>query len=155
MGVMLSLEGSRRIRRRRRGQHSRTTDDQACLDALAAFLRSDAAGAGRSLGRVPRETLAVRLLPAARALAEAADLVLSERSTAGHQVEFDYALSPTCLLGMRTGSATANPCTTNPCASPTCQHSCHGRSQSQEAQPQILARATCSAGMGSRPVFTD
>jgi hypothetical protein len=129
MGVMLSLEGNHRIRRRRRGQHSRTMDDQACLDVLAAFLRSDAAGAGRSLSRVSREALAVRLLPAAKALLQAADFVLTEQAPAGHSVELDYALSPTCLLGMCTGSAVANPCTSNPCASPACQHSCHGRPQ--------------------------
>jgi hypothetical protein len=133
---MLSLEGNRQIRRRRRGQHSRTTDDQACLDALAAFLRSDAAGAGRSLSRVSREALAVRLLPAARALAQAADLVLTERAPTGVSVELDYALSPACLLGMCTGSAAANPCTGNPCASAACQHACHGRSRPQEARPQ-------------------
>jgi hypothetical protein len=150
MGVMLSLEGSRQIRRRRRGQHSRTTDDQACLDALAAFLRSDAAGAGRSLSRVSREALAVRLLPAAMALAQAADLVLTERTAAGHLVELDYALSPACLLGMCAGSAAGNPCTTSRCTSPTCQHSCHGR-----PQPQILTPETYSAGMGRRPVLTD
>jgi hypothetical protein len=150
MGVMLSLEGSRQIRRRRRGQHSRTTDDQACLDALAAFLRSDAAGAGRSLSRVSREALAVRLLPAAMALAQAADLVLTERSAAGHLVEFDYALSPTCLLGMCTGSAAGNPCTTSRCTSPSCQHSCHGRTQ-----PQILMPETYSTGIGRRPVLAD
>lgn len=154
MGVMLSLEGSRQIRRRRRGQHSRTTDDQACLDALAAFLRSDAAGAGRSLSRVSREALAVRLLPAAMALAQAADLVLTERTTAGYLVEFDYALSPACLLGTCTGSAAGNPCATSPCTSPTCQHSCHGRSQPQEAQPQTLTPGTYSAGIGSRPVVS-
>jgi hypothetical protein len=131
MGVMLSLEGSRQIRRRRRGQHSRTSDDQACLDALAAFLRSDGAGAGRSLSRVSREALAVRLLPAATALAQAADLVLTERETAGHLVEFDYALSPACLLGMCTGAAAGGPSSSSPCTSPGCQHSCHGRSQPQ------------------------
>ncbi len=161
MGVMLSLEGSRQIRRRRRGQHSRTSDDQACLDALAAFLRSDAAGAGRSLSRVSREALAVRLLPAATALAQAADLVLTEGVTAGHLVELDYALSPACLLGICAGKAAGNPSSTSPCTSPSCQHSCHCRSQPQEARPQearpqVLLPATYSTGIGSRrPVFTD
>ena len=66
MGVMLSLEGDKPARaRRRRGQHSRTTEDQACLDALAAFLRSDATSAGRSLSRVSRAAVAARLLTAA------------------------------------------------------------------------------------------
>jgi hypothetical protein len=163
MGVMLSLEGNRQIRRRRRGQHSRTTDDQACLDALAAFLRSDAAGAGRSLSRVSREALAVRLLPAARALAQAADLVLTERAPAGVSVELDYALSPACLLGMCTGSAAANPCTGNPCASAACQHACHGRSRPQEARPQedqgalppILMPETYSTGIAGHGVPAD
>jgi hypothetical protein len=146
MGVMLSLEGNHQIRRRRRGQHSRTTDDQACLDALAAFLRSDGTGAGRSLSRVSREALAVRLLPAARALVHAADFVLTEQAPAGHSVELDYALSPTCLLGMCTGSAAASPCTSSPCASPACQHSCHGRPG--VALPQLsLAPETYSAGI--------
>jgi hypothetical protein len=135
MGVMLSLEGNRQIRRRHRGQHSRTTDDQACLDALAAFMRADAASAGRSLSRVSREALAVRLLPAAMALAQAADLALTGQAPWGLSVELDYSLSPACLLRMCTGSATGHPCT-----SPTCQHSCHGRpqlseSESREVQP--------------------
>jgi hypothetical protein len=147
MGVMLSLEGNHQIRRRRRGQHSRTTDDQASLDALAAFLRSDAAGAGRSLSRVSKEALAVRLLPAARALAQAADLGLTEQAPAGHSVELDYALSPACLLGMCTGNAAANPGTSSSCASPDCQHSCHG-------QPRV-APGTYSAGIASRRAPAD
>lgn len=141
MGVMLSLEGNRQAHgRRRRGQHSRTTEDQACLEALAAFLRSDATSAGRCLSRVSKASLAARLLPAARALAQAADLVLAEPPV-GRAVEFDYALSPACLLGMCTGSAAGNPCTTSPCCSPTCQHSCHFNGY----RPQ-----TYSAGLASR-----
>jgi len=120
MGVMLSLEGARRSSsRKRRGQHSRTTEDQVCLDALAAFLRSDAAGAGRCLSRVSAEGLAGRLLPAARALAQAAGLVLAAQ---GGSVEVDYALSAPCLLGQCADAAAENPC-----PSVTCQHSCHGR----------------------------
>lgn len=141
MGVMLSLEGMQHVRgRRRRGLHSRTTADQACLDALAAFLRADAPSAGRSLSRVPREALAARLLPAARALAEAANLVLAGRAPAGRSVELDYALSPACLLSMCSGSAAGNPGTTSPCSSPACQHPCHVGSRPQ----------TYSAGIASR-----
>jgi hypothetical protein len=132
MGVMLSLdEGARqvhgqpRLRRARRGQHSRTTEDQACLDALAAFLRSDAPSAGRCLSRLSADNLTARLLPAARALAQAASLMLAEHAPAGRSVELDYVLSSACLLGMCTGSAPGNPCATVPCSSPGCQHSCH------------------------------
>jgi hypothetical protein len=120
MGVMLSLEGDRQARsRRRRGQHSRTSEDQACIEALAAFLRSDAMSAGRCLSRVSRVSLATRLLPAAKALVEASELVLAERPSPGRAVEIDYSLSPICLLGMCGGS---NP---SPCTSSTCQHFCH------------------------------
>jgi len=142
MGVMLSLEGADPVRdRRRRGQHSRTSEDQACLDALAAFLRSDATRAGRSLSRVSRDALAARLLPATRALAQAANLVLAGQAAEGHSVELDYALSPACLLGMCTGSAAGNPCKGVPCMSPACQHTCHG-----ETRPQ-----TYSAGIAGYP----
>jgi hypothetical protein len=142
MGVMLSLEGGTHQARgsRRRGQHSRTTEDQACLEALAAFLRCDATSAGRCLSRVSKASLAARLLPAARALAQAADLVLADQPGSSRSVEIDYALSPACLLGMCTGSAAGNPCTTIPCTSPTCQHSCH-----TGARPQ-----TYSAGLAGR-----
>ena len=100
MGVMLSLEVGRQDRgRRRRGQHSRTVEDQACLDALAAFLRSDATSAGRCLSRVSRIGLASRL-PAVLALVRAADQLLSEQGSADLRVELDYALSPACLVGM-------------------------------------------------------
>jgi hypothetical protein len=144
MGVMLSLEGTRQARgRRRRGQHSRTTEDQACLEALAAFLRSDATSAGRSLSRVSKTSLAARLLPAARALVQAADLVVATQPAPGRPVEIDYALSPACLIGMCTGSAAGNPCPTSPCASLTCQHSCHvGRSGLQTYSAGIARRAS-------------
>ncbi len=129
MGVTFSLEGAPRARgwsrRGRRGQHARTSEDQVYLEALAAFLRSDATSAGRCLSKVPKANLAARLLPAARALARAADLVLANQAQAGQQVELDYALSPTCLMGMCTGSAAGNLGTTSPCASSWCQHSCH------------------------------
>jgi hypothetical protein len=121
MGVSLSLDGSRQGRGRSRGgQHTRTAEEQACLDAFAAFLRSDAEGAGRCLSRVSKTILASRLLPAARALARAADLVLESDPPPIHSVELDFVLSPACLLGLCTGSAASNAC-----SSPTCQCLCH------------------------------
>ncbi len=121
MGVSLSLDGSRRAHSRKRGgQHARTTEEQACLDALAAFLRSDAMGAGRCLSKVSRTALATRLLPAAKALARAADLVLASDPAAVRAVELDFVLSPACLLGLCEGSAG-----TSGCDSPACQHGCH------------------------------
>jgi hypothetical protein len=81
MGVMLALDKPR-ARLRRRGQHSRTPEEQACLDAFAAFLRYDAPSAGRSLSRLATTVLASRLLPAARALADAVDMVLAEQPLA-------------------------------------------------------------------------
>lgn len=123
MGVSLSLDGSRQSRgRSRNGQHTRTAEEQACLDAFAAFLRSDAQGAGRCLSKVSRTSLESRLLPAARALARAADLVLASGSSAIHNAELDFVISPACLLGLCNGSATSNPC-----VSPSCQHSCHAQ----------------------------
>jgi hypothetical protein len=149
MGVMLSLEGGTRQARNRsrRGQHSRTSEDQALLEAFAAFLRSDATSAGRCLSRVSKASLAARLMPAARALAQAASLVLADQAQAADQgpssraVEFDYTLSPTCLLGMCTGSAAGNPCTTRPCTSPTCQHSCHAGQRPQTFSAGLARRA--------------
>jgi hypothetical protein len=141
MGVTLSLEGAGQVRgRRARGQHSRTAEDQACLDALAAFLRFDATGAGRCLSKVSVDSLAGRLLPAARALVQAADLVLTERAPVSRSVEFDYVLSPACLLGMCTGSAAANPGTTSPCTSAACQHSCHPAPRLQTYSTGISGR---------------
>jgi len=131
MGVSLSLEGSRQGRGRSRGgQHTRTAEEQACLDAFAAFLRSDAQGAGRCLSRVSKTSLESRLLPAARALARAADLVLASDPSAIHGAELDFVLSPPCLLGLCNGSA-AN----NPCSSPSCQHSCHAQPTDGSARP--------------------
>jgi hypothetical protein len=121
MGVSLSLEGTRQPRGRKHGgQHTRTADEQACLDALAAFLRSDAIGAGRCLSRVSRLSLASRLLPAAQALARAADLALSTDTSATGPVELDFVLSPACLLGFCDGAAGIGAC-----QSPACQHGCH------------------------------
>jgi hypothetical protein len=142
MGVMLALDKPR-ARLRRRGQHSRTPDEQACLDAFAAFLRYDAPGAGRSLSRLATTVLASRLLPAARALAEAVDLVLAEQTLAApvtydtavgasaraspvrgtgppraQTVALNFTVSPACLLGACRGGG---------CRSPLCEHACHSR----------------------------
>jgi hypothetical protein len=121
MGVSLSLEGTRQPRGRKRGgQHTRTAEEQACLDALAAFLRSDPIGADRCLSRVSRLSLASRLLPAVQALARAADLALADDGSPIRSVELDFVLSPACLLG-RCDSAAG----TSACQSPACQHGCH------------------------------
>jgi hypothetical protein len=133
MGVMLALEKPR-VRLRRRGQHTRTPEEQACLDAFAAFLRYDAPSAGRSLSRLATGVLASRLLPAARALADAVDLVLAEQPLAApvaaraalsgdtsgvpRTVALNITVSPACLLGVCRGGA---------CHSPLCEHACHAR----------------------------
>jgi hypothetical protein len=81
MGVMLVLEAlppARSGRARRRGHHTRTPEDQACLDALAAVLRYDPSGAGRCLSRLEPGVLAERLRPAVQALADAVDLALAD-----------------------------------------------------------------------------
>jgi hypothetical protein len=121
MGVSLSLERTRQARSRQRGgQHARTIEEQAFLDALAAFLRSDADGAGRCLSKVSSTSLAARLLPAAQALARAADLVLASDSSATQSAEADFVLSPACLLGRCEGLAGPSAC-----QSAACQHGCH------------------------------
>jgi hypothetical protein len=133
MGVMLALDKPR-ARLRRRGQHARTPDEQACLDAFAAFLRYDAPSAERSLSRVATTVLASRLLPAARALADAVDLVLAEQPLAAplgsapagrggpaadaRTVAVNFTVSPACLLGL---------CGDGGCRSPLCEHACHSR----------------------------
>jgi hypothetical protein len=131
MGVSLSLDGSRQGRGRSRGgQHTRTAEEQACLDAFAAFLRSDAQGAGRCLSRVSKTSLASTLLPAARALARAADIMLASDPSAVHNMELDFVLSPACLLGLCTGSAASNPC-----SSLSCQCDCHTQTSDEFAGP--------------------
>jgi hypothetical protein len=139
MGVMLALDGPR-SRLRRRGQHTRTPEEQACLDAFAAFLRYDASSAGRSLSRLATTVLAGKLLPAARALADAVDLVLADQpepplaapvapgwpdsgsgpGAAGdaRTIAVNVTVSPACLRGMCRGAG---------CASPLCEHACHSR----------------------------
>jgi hypothetical protein len=127
MGVSLSLDGARQARKPKRGaQHARTAEEQACLDALAAFLRSDALGAGRCLGKVSRASLAASLLPAARALVRAADLVLATDPGSARTLDADFVLSPACLLGLCHGSAG-----TSSCSSPACQHDCHAPASSR------------------------
>jgi hypothetical protein len=129
MGVSLSLEGTRQARGRKRGgQHTRTAEEQACLDALAAFLRSDTAGAGRCLSKVSTLGLASRLLPAAQALARAADLALASDASAISPVNLDFVLSPACLLGLCDGLAGASVC-----QSPACQHGCHASAEIEPA----------------------
>jgi len=131
MGVSLSLDGPRQGRSRSRvGQHTRTAEEQACIDAFAAFLRSDAQSAGRCLSRVSKAGLASRLLPAARALARAADIVLASDSSDIHNMELDFVLSPACLLGLCTGSAASNPC-----GSLSCQCDCHTQRSDEFAEP--------------------
>jgi hypothetical protein len=123
MGVSLSLESTRQVRTRKRGgQHTRTAEEQACLDALAAFLHSDPVSAGRYLSKIPRASLAARLLPAARALARAADLVLASDPDAARSVELDFVLSPACLLGLCRAGADGSSC-----RSAACQHECHSQ----------------------------
>lgn len=127
MGVSLSLEGPRETRTRRRGgQHTRTAEERACLDALEAFLRSDPASATRCLGRISRASLANRLVPAARALAQAAELALDEDPFVVGPAERDFVLSPVCLLGLCQGSASVSQC-----RSPTCQHDCHSHERTR------------------------
>jgi hypothetical protein len=132
MGVMLTLDGPRLARGRRRGQHTRSAEEQACVDAFAAFLH-DPPGAGRTLSRLGAAVLADRLLPAARALADAVDLVLADqpagprpagpaRPCAGAVVAVNFTVSPACLLGLCRDGAGG-------CDSPECEHDCHSAGQ--------------------------
>jgi hypothetical protein len=142
MGVSLSLSGTREARSRKRGgQHTRTTEEQACLDALAAFLRSDAAGAGRCLTKVSTASLAARLLPAAQALARAADLALAGESSAACLDEPDFVLSPVCLLGL-----CGSPAGRALCPSAYCQHACHAAITSTAAGPSPGSAASSARG---------
>lgn len=148
MGVMLALDKPR-ARLRRRGQHTRTPEEQACLDAFAAFLRYDAPSAGRSLSRLATTVLASRLLPAARALADAVDLVLADQPLAA-PVGYDAAAYGVAACGdpVPDGPArgarppgartvalnfTVSPacllgvCHGGGCRSPLCEHACHSR----------------------------
>jgi hypothetical protein len=145
---MLALDKPR-ARLRRRGQHTRTPEEQACLDAFAAFLRYDAPSAGRSLSRLATTVLASRLLPAARALADAVDLVLADQSLAA-PAGYDAAGYGDAAYGDpvpdSTARATGPPlarsvalnftvspacllgvCHGGGCRSPSCEHDCHSR----------------------------
>jgi hypothetical protein len=123
---MLSLDGLAQSARRRppwdrkHGQHARNSDDQACVDAFAAFLRADASGAGRCLGRMARKVLASRLLPAAVALAEATGTVLARQAPDCPAEPINFTVSPACLIGR---------CRAWPdgpgCDSLGCEHDCH------------------------------
>lgn len=119
MGVMLSLDGPRQGRGRK-GQHSRTPDEQACIDAFAAFLNYDASRAGRCLSRVGRRVLAAKLRPAARALADAADLLLADGPKPGKTIQLNFTVSPQCLLGQCRGVGGSAEC-----RSRWCEHDCH------------------------------
>ena len=110
MGVMLALDRPRPPRSHRHGQHARNRDDQARVDGLAAFLRSDPAGANRSLGHLARTVLARWLLPAAAALAEAVGVVLAEDSRSGGRVAMDVTASPVRLAAGRVGRADRRSC---------------------------------------------
>jgi hypothetical protein len=139
MGVMLALDGPRQARGRRRGQHTRSPEEQACVDAFAAFLH-DPPGAGRALSRLGATVLAGRLLPAARALADAVDMVLADQPASGHPaaagaarpggtVAANFTVSPACLLGLcRDG--------TGGCDSPACEHDCHSAGQTGHSARQ-------------------
>jgi hypothetical protein len=118
MGVTLSLDGGRPAKPRKRGQHARTAEEQACMDAFAAMLRSDADAAARSLSRVTQSVLGDRVLPAARSLAAAADHMLAGKPDPG-KVALDLSISAACLTGQR------QPAACELCSSATCQHDCH------------------------------
>lgn len=89
------------------------------MDAFAAFLRYDAPGAGRCLSRLATTVLAGKLLPAAKALADAVDIVLAEEPPPDQDVAVNFTVSPACLVGQcRTGGSSA-------CNSELCEHDCH------------------------------
>jgi hypothetical protein len=118
---MLSLDRPGLVRSRRQGQHVRNSDDQACLDAFAAMLRYDSTGAGRYLSRLAKTVLAGRLLPAAVALAEAADTALTRKQRA-QGAELTFTVSVPCLLAQcRAGGGGRG------CESSACEHECHQR----------------------------
>ncbi len=91
------------------------------MDALAAYLRFEAPGPNRLLGRLARAVLARWLLPAAVAVAEAVGAVLTEDSPSGTRVPIDLTVSAACLAGAC--SATAD---REGCQSSACEHDCLG-----------------------------
>jgi hypothetical protein len=140
---MLSLDRPGPARSRRQGQHVRNSDDQACMDAFAAMLRYDATGAGRYLSRLAKTVLAGRLLPAAVALAEAADTALTKKQRAS-QAELTFTVSVPCLLGQCRVAGDGRGCEAS-----TCEHECHHRERSSGG-----AQAAAGAGAArlvSRP----
>jgi hypothetical protein len=126
MGVMLTLDGPRQARARRRAQHKRSRGEQACVDAFAAFLRYDAPGAGRCLSRLGATVLARKLRPAAKALADAVDIVLADgalppgaRFGPARTVTLNFTVSPACLVGLCRIEGSGS------CHSVLCEHDCH------------------------------
>jgi hypothetical protein len=122
MGVMLSLDRQAPARSRRQGQHARSSEGRAGLNASAGFLRRDAAGSGRHLSRLAMAVLAGRRQPAARPpLAGAARLARTRRRRARH-VDLALTVSVPCLLGhcQVTGDGPG-------CQSGACAHDCHRR----------------------------
>jgi hypothetical protein len=134
MGVMLTLDGPRQARARRPAQHKRSPDQRACVDAFAAFLRYDGPGAGRHLSRLATTVLARKILPAAKALAGAVDIVLagaaeppgaqSAAAPAARNVTLNFTVSPACLVGLCRIEGSGS------CHSVLCGHDCHCRQRS-------------------------
>jgi hypothetical protein len=144
VGVILSLEGTPQARsRKNRGQRSRAAEDEACLEALAAFLRADATSAERCLSRVSKASIAARLLPAARALAHAVDLALSEAAASGSAVDGGHPPSPAGPGGSCADAAAAKQGTTSSYVSSARQHP--GRASVNRPQ-------TYSAGIAGHPM---
>ena len=153
MGVMLALDPERgqprQARGRHRGQHERSQEEQACVDAFTAFLRSDSPDTGRCLNRIGTKVLAGRLRPAARALAAAVDAALSDEQPSDQQqpgqnppgqlqpgqlrpgqrlfgqlppapdVPLNFTVSPACLVGRCRSGGSSV------CGSVLCEHECH------------------------------
>ena len=91
MGVMLALDKPR-ARLRRRGQHSADAGRAGLLRRLRgvpALRRAECRAL--AVSRLATTVLASRLLPAARALADAVDLVLAEQTLAA-PVTYDAAV---------------------------------------------------------------
>jgi hypothetical protein len=118
---MLSLDRPGHSQGRRQGQHVRHPDDQASVEACTAIPRHGNSGAGRYLSRLAKSELAVRLLPAAVALTEAAGPVPASKLRA-REVELKFTASVPCLLGQCRFSGDGPGC-----ESGACEHDCHDR----------------------------
>ncbi len=70
----------------------------------------------------PKRVLAARLLPAAVALAEAADTVLTGQSPACQVVGVNFTVSPACLIGRCRARLDGPGCDTA-----ACEHDCHSQ----------------------------